>query len=112
VRHYFRRSPNNARKVNSAGASPTHRVRNHLPLRIPFHQAFRHALQNREESDAVIVKVTGSDGRSGFGESLPRSYVTEKPRTPWSRVFATTWRQNSFVKTFAPDGKLLNTCKR
>ena len=45
-------------------------------LRIPFHQVFRHALHNREESDAVIVKVTGSDGRSGFGESLPRSYVT------------------------------------
>jgi L-Ala-D/L-Glu epimerase len=45
-------------------------------LRIPFHQAFRHALHSREESDAVIVKVTDSDGRSGFGESLPRSYVT------------------------------------
>ena len=45
-------------------------------LRIPFHQAFSHALQSREESDAVIVKVTGSDGGSGFGESLPRSYVT------------------------------------
>ena len=45
-------------------------------LRIPFHQAFRHALQNREESDAVIVKIRDADGRIGFGEGLPRSYVT------------------------------------
>ena len=45
-------------------------------LHIPFHQAFSHALHSREESDAIIVKVSGSDGRSGFGESLPRAYVT------------------------------------
>lgn len=45
-------------------------------LRIPFHQTFSHALHSQEESDAVIVKVTDLDGRSGFGESLPRSYVT------------------------------------
>ncbi|HEX6768218.1 MAG TPA: iron-containing redox enzyme family protein [Candidatus Binatia bacterium] len=34
-------------------------------LRIPFHQAFSHALHSREESDAIIVKVSGSDGRRG-----------------------------------------------
>lgn len=45
-------------------------------LRIPFHQTFSHALHSREESDAIIVKVSGSDGRSGFGEALPRAYVT------------------------------------
>jgi len=45
-------------------------------LRIPFHHAFRHALHSREESDAVIVKVTGSDGACGYGEALPRAYVT------------------------------------
>jgi len=45
-------------------------------LRIPFHQVFSHALHSRDESDAVIVKVNGSDGRSGFGEALPRAYVT------------------------------------
>lgn len=45
-------------------------------LRIPFHQTFSHALHSREESDAIIVKVSGSDGHSGFGEALPRAYVT------------------------------------
>jgi muconate cycloisomerase len=45
-------------------------------LRIPFLLAFRHALQSREESDSIIVKVIDSKGRTGFGESLPRPYVT------------------------------------
>lgn len=45
-------------------------------LRIPFHQSFRHALQERDESDAVIVKMQDGEGRTGYGESLPRPYVT------------------------------------
>jgi L-Ala-D/L-Glu epimerase len=76
-RHYFplqskrrartRAAPAQAKRIQSVTI---------YQLRIPFHQAFRHALHSREESDAVIVKVTDSDGRSGFGESLPRLYVT------------------------------------
>jgi muconate cycloisomerase len=45
-------------------------------LRIPFHQAFRHAAQSREESDAVIVRIEDGAGQSGYGEALPRPYVT------------------------------------
>jgi len=45
-------------------------------LRIPFHQAFRHAAQSREESDAVIVRVEDGAGQTGYGEALPRPYVT------------------------------------
>ena len=45
-------------------------------LRIPFHQAFRHAAQSREESDAVIVRVDDGAGHIGYGEALPRPYVT------------------------------------
>ncbi|MGH7811858.1 MAG: iron-containing redox enzyme family protein, partial [Candidatus Binatia bacterium] len=45
-------------------------------LKIPFHRAFHHATQSREESDAVIVGVRGSGGEVGYGEALPRSYVT------------------------------------
>jgi muconate cycloisomerase len=77
VRHYF--PPASRQRTRSkASSAKTPRVDSMTiyQLRIPFHQAFRHALQGREESDAVIVKITGSDGRTGFGESLPRSYVT------------------------------------
>jgi len=77
VRHYF---PPSSRQRTRAKTAPAKALRVEsitiYQLRIPFHQSFRHALQSREESDAVIVKVTGSDGRSGYGESLPRSYVT------------------------------------
>lgn len=77
VRHYF---PPSSRQRTHAKAAPEKAKRVEsvtiYQLRIPFHQAFSHALHSREESDAVIVKVKGSDGRCGFGESLPRSYVT------------------------------------
>ena len=77
ARHYF--PPSSRRRIRARTASGNaQRVESITiyQLRIPFHNSFRHALQNREESDAVIVKITGSDGRSGYGESLPRSYVT------------------------------------
>ena len=45
-------------------------------LRIPFHQAFHHAAQSREESDAVIVRLEDGAGHIGYGEALPRPYVT------------------------------------
>src|SRR5207253_11233541 len=45
-------------------------------LRIPFRQTFSHAQQSREESDAVIVRVNDPEGIVGYGEALPRSYVT------------------------------------
>ena len=47
-----------------------------LPLRIPFSSSFRHAAMDRATSDAVIVRVTGPDGLRGYGEALPRPYVT------------------------------------
>ena len=76
-RHYF---PPRSRQRTRAKAAPekSRRIESVTiyQLRIPFRQAFSHALHSREESDAVIVKVKDSDGRTGFGESLPRSYVT------------------------------------
>ncbi len=77
ARHYF---PARSRLImNLRAPGEKHRRVESLTiyrLRIPFHQAFRHVLQSREESDAVIVKVRDADGRAGFGEALPRSYVT------------------------------------
>ena len=47
-----------------------------LPLSIPFARSFEHATMSRATSDAVIVRVTGHDGIRGYGEALPRPYVT------------------------------------
>ncbi len=47
-----------------------------LPLSIPFARSFEHATMSRASSDAVIVRITGVDGVRGYGEALPRPYVT------------------------------------
>ena len=47
-----------------------------LPLRIPFTQAFVHSRTSRSQSDSVIVRLRGRDGLTGYGEALPRAYVT------------------------------------
>ena len=44
-------------------------------LSIPFVLAFQHATKDRRSSDAIIVELHGG-GVSGYGEALPREYVT------------------------------------
>lgn len=45
-------------------------------LSIPFKGAFRHSLATREACDSIIVKVVLDNGAEGFGECVPRPYVT------------------------------------
>ena len=47
-----------------------------LPLVIPFNQTFDHSQISRSSSDTVVVRVRGSEGLCGYGEGLPRPYVT------------------------------------
>lgn len=46
------------------------------PLRLPLRRAFRHAAHTRREADPVIVEVELADTTCGYGETLPRAYVT------------------------------------
>jgi len=45
-------------------------------VRVPFRMAFRHAKAERTSSDNVVVAVDLVSGERGFGESVPRDYVT------------------------------------
>lgn len=45
-------------------------------VNLPFKKAFSHSLYSRMMSDSVFVKVCLEGGISGYGESLPRKYVT------------------------------------
>jgi len=47
-----------------------------LSAQLPFRFSFGHALAARRSSTNVYVKVTLSDGSTGFGEGVPREYVT------------------------------------
>ncbi|MBK8174628.1 MAG: hypothetical protein IPK66_04895 [Rhodospirillales bacterium] len=43
---------------------------------IPLKFAFKHALAERRHSDSLIVKAVLDNGACGWGEALPRQYVT------------------------------------
>ena len=45
-------------------------------LAIPFIERFRHSLKDRSFSDSVIVRVETDTGHVGYGEGVPRPYVT------------------------------------
>lgn len=47
-----------------------------LPLRIPFRFAFAHHLAARRESRPQVVRLRLSDGTFGYGEALPRLYLS------------------------------------
>ncbi len=45
-------------------------------LRIPFVGTFGHSVGPRRSCDSVDVRVVAEDGTEGFGEGVPRPYVT------------------------------------
>lgn len=45
-------------------------------IQIPFKRAFGHAAHQRRSTDAVIVGIRDETGTTGWGEILPRRYVT------------------------------------
>src|SRR5688572_24457294 len=51
-----------------------------MSVDLPFRRAFRHAAATRTSSDSLFVKCSTDTGSVGFGESLPRDYVTGETR--------------------------------
>lgn len=47
-----------------------------IPLTLPFRLSFGHSLASRSHSTNVFVRVRLADGSEGFGEGVPRDYVT------------------------------------
>jgi muconate cycloisomerase len=45
-------------------------------VRIPLRKPIRHASHRRTETDNIVVRVTLDDGAVGYGEGVPRDYVT------------------------------------
>lgn len=45
-------------------------------VRIPLRKPIRHASHRRTETDNLVVKITLADGSIGYGEGVPRDYVT------------------------------------
>jgi muconate cycloisomerase len=49
-------------------------------LDLPFRQPFRHAAAARLRSESLFVRCLADGGRIGYGETLPRPYVTGEER--------------------------------
>jgi L-alanine-DL-glutamate epimerase-like enolase superfamily enzyme len=45
-------------------------------VRIPLKKAIRHASHTRTETDNIVVRCVLADGTAGYGEGVPREYVT------------------------------------
>lgn len=56
-------------------ACPIDRVRVYA-LSIPLRKPFEHAAQVRAAADPVVLEIELADGTVGYGETLPRPYVT------------------------------------
>ncbi len=57
-------------------------------LRLPFRYPFKHTLATHAGSENLLVKVTSADGASGWGEGVPRAFVTGEG-LPGSMAFLT-----------------------
>lgn len=47
-----------------------------IHVRIPLKRVIKHASHARTDTDNILVRCTLEDGTTGFGEGLPREYVT------------------------------------
>jgi len=46
------------------------------PLAIPLRRPFRHAAGDRQVADPIVIEAELADGTTGYGETLPRPYVS------------------------------------
>jgi L-Ala-D/L-Glu epimerase len=63
-------------------------------VRIPLKKEIKHASHARSDTDSLVVRATFADGCQGWGEGLPRPYVTgESIDQAWDMIDAIDWRQ-------------------
>jgi muconate cycloisomerase len=56
---------------------------------LPFRVSFKHSAAERRSSDSLFLRCILDDGTEGWGESLPRAYVTGESRDTAFDVLAT-----------------------
>lgn len=90
------------------------------PLALPLRRRVEHAAAQRAIADPLVVVVELADGTVGYGETLPRNYVTgedtDSVLRAWREDFAESlleWRPQSFFEAlelleelplFTPEG--------
>jgi muconate cycloisomerase len=76
-------------QIRNPGSMHIRKLVAHI-VRLPLKRPFMHASAAREESENVLVQCELADGTAGWGEGVPRSYVTgETPQGSLSQLAAT-----------------------
>ncbi|MHC4870540.1 MAG: mandelate racemase/muconate lactonizing enzyme family protein [Planctomycetota bacterium] len=61
-------------------------------ISVPFRFSYSHALASRREANNFIIKVTTECGWTGFGETIPRDYLTgETMESVWHDILRRWW---------------------
>lgn len=81
-------------------------------VRLPLKRPFRHASAVRRESDNVVVQCELADGTTGWGEGVPREYVTgETPEGCLAQLAATPVGEQ-LVEDCASWPEVIKLCER
>ncbi len=76
-------------------------VRFHVyAIDLPFRRPFKHAAAERASSDSILLECETEDGSVGFGESLPRAYVTGESRDSAFEMLCTAVLPNLVGRDF------------
>jgi L-alanine-DL-glutamate epimerase-like enolase superfamily enzyme len=61
-------------------------------VRVPFRFSFKHALAERKEAHNLFVAIRSDSGHTGYGEVLPRPYLTgETVSSAWQDIRERWW---------------------
>lgn len=77
-----------------------------MALELPFRKPFKHAAAERSSSYSLYVKCRTSSGAVGYGEALPREYVTGESRDGAMRLLADTILPRLVGRSFASMGEV------
>lgn len=81
-------------------------------VRIPLKTTVRHASHTRQETDSIIVRCRLDDGNEGWGEGLPREYVTGETIGTALAQFEATDFTAQLGETFGSLEDVIDTCRR
>ena len=61
-------------------------------IRIPFRFSFKHALADRTCAESLLVRLVTESGAEGWGEAVPRAYLTgESVQSAWQDLTTRWW---------------------
>jgi L-Ala-D/L-Glu epimerase len=81
-------------------------------VRQPLKRSFSHASATRSESDNVVIRCTLADGTTGWGEGVPRSYVTGETPNGCLDQFAATPLTEQFSADCSAWDDVIALCER